>query len=77
MASTAATLAIHLDFDLNGEPVTHFLKVPAQLEDMNNGAGLTVHLHIDARELARVILREMPSITREQTRLRTDGRTAF
>ena len=70
MASTTTTLTIHLDFDLNGEPVTRYLTMPGEVEDMKKGRGLTVHLHIDGRKLAKAILPDLVRYIRNTSHVR-------
>ena len=68
------TVKVHFDIDLDGEPITHLMEMPAAVEDMGKDKGLTVHLHLDGRKLATAllphILREMP----RRIRRATDGR---
>lgn len=70
----SATIKVHLDIDLDGEPVTHLMEMPASVEDMDEHKGLTVHLHLDARKLAKAlaphIAREFPSVIRNATDVR-------
>ena len=66
------TVQVHLDIDLNGEPITHVLEMPASIENpAATNRGLVVHLHLDGRTLAKAllphILAEMPSAIRTRT----------
>lgn len=63
------TVKIHLDVDLNGEPVTHILEMPATYEGMTKSQpGMTLHLHLDAAKLAKALLPELAKQLRLQTR---------
>lgn len=78
MASKIADLmvAVHLDIDLNGEPVTHVLEMPATMElsERRYQPGMTVHLHLDARKLAKALLPDLLALLHEQQRMRGDYR---
>ena len=69
------TVQVHLDIDLNDEPITHVLEMPASMEPMEKNGGLTVHLHLDGKKLARAlapyIARELPGVVRNATDTRS------
>ena len=70
MASIDTTVVIHFDFDLNGEPMTRYLKLPGEVEDPRKGGGLTVHLHIDGRALAQAIMPDLVRYLRDAGKVR-------
>jgi hypothetical protein len=71
MDISKVTVTVHLDIDLCGEPVTHVLKMPAEIEPLSNHGGMTVHLHLDAAQLAKALYPELVKVMRQQ--LRTDS----
>ena len=51
-----AYVTVHLDFLLNGEPMTKILETPAEIEDPKDYRhGVVVHMHIDAEKMAQAI----------------------
>ena len=71
MASISdTTVTVHLDFDLNGEPVTHLMRTPASVE--SDRRGMTVHLHLDGAQLAKALLPELMRLIQQQTRTGVD-----
>ena len=71
MASISdTTVTVHLDFDLNGEPVTHTMRTPASVE--SDKRGMTLHLHLDGAQLAKALLPELMALIRQQTRTGVD-----
>ena len=60
------TVSLHIDIDVDGQPVTELMQVPATMRDMG-GDGIHIHLSLDAAKLAQVI---MPHIVK-QARLPT------
>ena len=70
MACIDTTISVHLDFDLNGEPVTHLLRTPASIE--SDKRGMTIHLHLDGAQLAKALLPELMALLRQQTRAGVD-----
>jgi len=70
--ATALTVKVSLDIDVNGEPVTRLLEMPASIEQHERG--MTVHLHLDMARLARALAPELTKILYEQQRIRTDTR---
>ena len=75
MASNEVTLHVSLDVDLNGEPVTHLMRTPASVE--SDKRGMTVHLHLDAAQLAKALLPELMTLLRQQTRTDTVTRRSL
>lgn len=75
MASTVSelTVTVHFDIDLNGEPVTHVLSMPATMElpERRYQPGMTLHMHLDGAQLAKALLPELMRLIHEQ-QTRTD-----
>lgn len=70
------TVAVHLDIDLNGEPITRMVEMPATYENRvhDEPRGLSVHLHLDGKQLAKALLPELVQLIREQSGVRSDYR---
>lgn len=62
------TVTVHLDIDLNGEPVTQVLEMPATVEVPKRRfqPGMTVHLHLDAAKLAKALMPELAKLARRE-----------
>lgn len=64
------TVQVHLEIDLNGEPVTRVLSMPASMEPFDKASGgMTVHLHLDAAKIAKALLPELMRLISQQTRV--------
>lgn len=75
MGVSDLTVQVHLDIDVNGEPVTHLLRLPASVE--SDKQGMTVHLHLDAAQLAKALLPELTKLLHQQARSDTVTRRSF
>ena len=62
------TVVVHLNIDLNGEPVTHVLNMPASLQESANG--LHVFLDINSRALAKALLPDILALIRQEQQVR-------
>lgn len=64
------TVTVHLDIDLNGEPVTQVLSMPATMElpERRFQPGMTLHLHLDAAKLAKALLPDLLKLMSQQMR---------
>lgn len=73
------TVQVHLDIDLNGEPVTRVLSMPATMElpERRYQPGMTVHLHLDAAKLAKALLPELLPLLHAQQQTDTVTRRSI
>lgn len=69
MASDEITICVHLDMELNGEPITRVLTMPASVEPIGEREGLHVHLDLDAHKLAEALLPHLVRMIRARTGL--------
>ena len=68
------TVTVHLDMDINGQPVEHIYSEPATMEPLDKHQGLTVHLHLDAAKLAKAIYPELAKLMHRDVVMRRDIR---
>lgn len=72
MATTAATVTVHVNVELNGEPV--ILTAPAHMEEIEGNQGLHIYVDLDTQALAKALLpdllRLLPAAVRNATGIR-------
>lgn len=56
MASNEVTVTVHLNIDLNGEPITRVLNMPASIAPFDKQDGIHIYLDLSARALADALL---------------------
>jgi hypothetical protein len=60
-------ITVHLDIDINGEPITRIINAQAEMEVPENTEGkIHLHLHLDGMELARILYPAICEIATKQ-----------
>lgn len=68
------TVAVHLNIDLNGEPITRVLNMPASMAPIGSvHDGLHIYLDLDGRKLAEALLPHIAPLIHVKGRVRYDA----